>query len=172
MISASRKRRRTSRPHEMARLQQELAGVIVAATRTSRRSCPCIGGAAHAPIRDCIYHALKPRDERATLPCEIINRLRPKLAQVQGASSDPAARPGHHCRRSADARLFQYTLQEHESDELSTWSQKLLARLEQCPSSSILSTDQETNGPTVTLTINRDTAARFGIQPQLIDDTL
>ena len=35
-----------------------------------------------------------------------------------------------------------------------------------------VATDQQTEGTTLTLTIDRDTASRFGIQPQLIDDTL
>jgi hydrophobic/amphiphilic exporter-1 (mainly G- bacteria), HAE1 family len=35
-----------------------------------------------------------------------------------------------------------------------------------------VATDQQTGGNTLTLTIDRDQASRFGIQPQLIDDTL
>jgi len=35
-----------------------------------------------------------------------------------------------------------------------------------------VATDQQTKGTTLELKINRDTASRYGIQPQLIDDTL
>ena len=47
-----------------------------------------------------------------------------------------------------------------------------MRKLKACPEIVDLSTDQEANGPTVTLTINRDTAARFGIEPAAIDAVL
>src|SRR5581483_8929294 len=57
-------------------------------------------------------------------------------------------------------------------DELNTWAPRMLAKLKTLPQLSDVSTDQESNAPLLTVKINRDAAARFGIQPQLIDDTL
>jgi len=68
--------------------------------------------------------------------------------------------------------LFQYTLQDPDPQELSLWSAKLLAKLQTLPQLADLSSDQVSNGSTVTLTINRDSAQRFGIQPADIDATL
>ena len=49
---------------------------------------------------------------------------------------------------------------------------KILTNLKTLPELRDVATDQQTEGTTLQLTINRDAAARFGIQPQLIDDTL
>jgi hydrophobe/amphiphile efflux-1 (HAE1) family protein len=157
-------------PDEMARLQQELAGVV-AGDPDVAQVMSVIGGG-RSVNSGLIYASLKPVDQGRVSAMEIVNRLRPKLARVEGASLilQPAQDITVGSRQSRG--LFQYTLQGQDYNELSTWSQKLLARLEGSPQIIDLSTDQETNGPTVTLTINRDTAARFGIQPELIDAVL
>ena len=51
-------------------------------------------------------------------------------------------------------------------------AQDFLARMQTLPELRDVATDQQTNGTTLELKINRDTASRYGIQPQLIDDTL
>ena len=68
--------------------------------------------------------------------------------------------------------LFQYTLQDPDLDELNQWAPKIYDKLKTLPELTDVATDQQTGGATLTLTIDRDQAARFGIQPQLIDDTL
>ena len=68
--------------------------------------------------------------------------------------------------------LFQYTLQDADLDELNQWAPKVFDKLKTLPELTGVATDQQTGGTTLTLTIDRDQAARFGIQPQLIDDTL
>src|SRR5262245_36274976 len=67
---------------------------------------------------------------------------------------------------------FQYTLQDASLDELNTWAPKMLAKLKTLPELADVSSDQQSNAPQLTIDINRDAAARFGIQPQVIDDTL
>ncbi len=67
---------------------------------------------------------------------------------------------------------FQYTLQDADFDELFHWSPKVLAKLQSLPMLRDVTSDQQTGGTTVTLTIDRDKAARFGVQPQVIDDTI
>ena len=67
---------------------------------------------------------------------------------------------------------YQYTLQDADLGELYDWAPKVLAKLRSLPMLRDVATDQQIAGTTATLTIDRDAAARFGIQPQLIDDTL
>ena len=67
---------------------------------------------------------------------------------------------------------FQYTLQDANLDELNEWAPKVLEKLKSLPKLRDVATDQQIAGTTLTLTIDRDQAARFGITPQLIDDTL
>ena len=67
---------------------------------------------------------------------------------------------------------YQYTLQDANLDELYQWAPKILTRLQALPMLRDVTTDQQNGGTTATLMIDRDAAARFGIQPQVIDDTL
>ena len=48
----------------------------------------------------------------------------------------------------------------------------MLARLVKLPQLRDAASDQQTNGTMLSLSIDRDQAARFGIQPSLIDQTL
>jgi multidrug efflux pump subunit AcrB len=119
-----------------------------------------------------MYITLKPIGIRHASALQVIARLRPKLANMEGAALflQPAQdiRVGGRPSRS----LFQYTLQDADLDELNQWAPKIFAKLKTLPQLTGLATDQQTGGATLTLTIDRDQAARFGIQPQLIDDTL
>ena len=119
-----------------------------------------------------MYITLKPIGVRTTSALQVIARLRPKLAKVEGAALflQPAQdiRVGGRPSRS----LFQYTLQDADLDELNLWAPKIFAKLKMLPQLTGVATDQQIGGATLTLTIDRDQAARFGIQPQLIDDTL
>src|SRR4029077_17749596 len=67
---------------------------------------------------------------------------------------------------------FQYTLQDSDIAELNEWSIKMLARLRAVPLLADVTSDLLANAPQLTVTVNRDQAARFGISPQTIDDTL
>lgn len=157
-------------PSEMAHLQQQLAEIVSRDPDVAQ--VVSIAGGSRTANQGLIYASLKPVDQGRASAMEIVNRLRPKLAQVPGAQliMQPAQDLTVGGRQSKG--LFQYTLQEQDYNELSTWSQKLLARLRNVPQITDLSTDQVANGPTVTLAINRDTAARFGIQPAAIDAVL
>ena len=73
---------------------------------------------------------------------------------------------------ASHGRNINTRLQDADLDELNQWAPKILAKLKTLPELRDVATDQQTGGTTYTLTIDRDQAARFGIQPQLIDDTL
>jgi hydrophobe/amphiphile efflux-1 (HAE1) family protein len=119
-----------------------------------------------------MFITLKPIGIRHASALQVIERLQPKLAKVEGAALflQPAQdiRVGGRPSRS----LFQYTLQDANLDELNQWAPKVFAKLKTLPQLTGVSTDQQTGGTALTLIIDRDQAARFGIQPQLIDDTL
>src|SRR5262249_14442613 len=67
---------------------------------------------------------------------------------------------------------FEFTLQDANLSELSEWAPKILAKMQTLPELRDVATDQQTEGTTLQLKIDRDTASRYGIEPQLIDDTL
>ena len=67
---------------------------------------------------------------------------------------------------------FQYTVQDANLDELNAWAPKILDKLKTLPELRDVATDQQVAGTTLTIAIDRDMASRYGIEPQLIDDTL
>ena len=118
------------------------------------------------------FIVLKPRDERKLTSSQIIDRLRPQLAKIQGATLflQPAQdiTVGGRIARAS----FQYTLQDADISELSEWSDKLLEKMRTLPELADVSSDLLASAPQLKITINRDQASRFGISPQVIDDTL
>ncbi len=115
---------------------------------------------------------LKPRDQRKSSADEIIARLRPKLAQVKGAALFLQASQDLSVGGRQTRTQYQYTLQDPNLDELNEWAPKLLEKMKKLPMLRDAATDQQTNGSMLSLTIDRDAAARFGIQPAVIDNTL
>src|SRR5260370_41750073 len=67
---------------------------------------------------------------------------------------------------------YQYTLSADNLKDLSVWSQKLLEQMRTLPEIRDANTDQQTQGLQLSLVIDRDTASRLGLSPQLIDDAL
>jgi HAE1 family hydrophobic/amphiphilic exporter-1/multidrug efflux pump len=115
---------------------------------------------------------LKPRDQRTASADEIINRLRPQLAQVPGATLFLQAAQDLNIGGRLARTQYQYTLQDSDIDELNTWAPRLLERLQKLPMLRDVASDQQSTSGMLALTIDRDQAARFGIQPAAIDQTL
>jgi multidrug efflux pump subunit AcrB len=115
---------------------------------------------------------LKPRDERKSSADQIITRLRSKLSQVTGGTLYLQASQDISVGGRTTRTQYQYTLQDPNLDELNEWAPKMLAQMQKIPQLRDVATDQQNNGTTLSLVIDRDQAARFGIQPSLIDATL
>jgi hydrophobic/amphiphilic exporter-1 (mainly G- bacteria), HAE1 family len=115
---------------------------------------------------------LKPRDERDASADQIIERLRPKIAQVTGGTLFLQSQQDLNLGGRTARTQYQYTLQDTDLDELNTWAPKVLDALKKLPRLRDVATDQQSTGTRLALTIDRDQAARFGIQPSLIDATL
>ena len=119
-----------------------------------------------------VFIVLKPRDERALTASQIIDRLRPQLAKIEGANLFLQATQDITVGGRIARASFQYTLQDADIAELTEWSRRCSRRCGRCRSSPTSSSDLLANAPQLKITINRDQASRFGISPQLIDDTL
>jgi hydrophobic/amphiphilic exporter-1 (mainly G- bacteria), HAE1 family len=152
--------------------RQEALGKIVLADPDVATSAMNIGGSGRAGNNGNMFITLKPRDERTANAQQIIARLRPKLEKVEGARLYmQAAQDVRLCGRPTRTQ-FEFTLQDANLDELTEWAPKILAKMQTLPELRDVATDQQSQGTTLQLNINRDTASRYGIQPQLIDDTL
>ncbi|MDB5397225.1 MAG: acriflavin resistance protein [Rhodospirillales bacterium] len=118
------------------------------------------------------FITLKPRTERDVSADQVIRRLQPRLAQIEGAALFMQVAQDLNVGGRATRTQYQFTLQDPNLDELNQWAPKLLDRLKTLPELRDVASDQQTGGGTLTLTIDRDQAARFGIQPQLVDNIL
>jgi len=115
---------------------------------------------------------LKPRSERQSSSDEVIARLKPALAQVTGVATHLQSVQDLQVDSRVGRTQYQYTLEDADGAELDEWSTKMLAKLQALPQLTDVASDQQAAGPQLSLDIDRDTASRLGISPQLIDDTL
>jgi multidrug efflux pump len=121
-----------------------------------------------------MFIALKPLNERPghISADQVVNGLRRKLTSVPGAALFLQAQQDIQVGgRGSDAQ-YQYTLSDENLNELNTWSPRLLARMRTMPELRDASTDQQDQGLSETLVIDRDTAARLGITASTIDQVL
>ncbi len=158
---------------DMERRHLELGRVIMSDPDVDNWSGAIGGGKAGTTENNGrFYITLKPFDQRTATAQQVIARLRPKLAQVNGAQLFSQAAQDVKVGGRISKTLYQYTLQDADAEELYSWAPKILDKLKNLPQLRDVATDQQMGGATVTLTIDRDAASRFGILPQAIDDTL
>jgi hydrophobic/amphiphilic exporter-1 (mainly G- bacteria), HAE1 family len=151
--------------------QEELARIVMQDPAVATVAM-AIGGSGRAGNNGNLFITLKPRNERDVIAQQVIARLRPKLEKVQGARLYMQAAQDVRLGGRPTRTQFEFTLQDSNLTELNEWAPKILARMQQLPQLRDVATDQQSQGTTLQLTINRDTASRYGIYPQLIDDTL
>jgi hydrophobe/amphiphile efflux-1 (HAE1) family protein len=118
------------------------------------------------------FITLKPRSDRDASAGQVIRRLQPQLARIEGTALFMQVAQDLNVGGRLARTQYQFTLQDANLDELNEWGPKLFAKLKTLPELRDVATDQQTAGGALTLTIDRDQAARFGIQPQLIDNML
>jgi multidrug efflux pump len=115
---------------------------------------------------------LKPIDERDLRASDVIRRLQPELAKVQGITLYMQPVQDLTVESRVSRTEFQYSLEDPDPDELDRWLPKIVSRLQGLPELRDVATDRQNGGLQASLVIDRNTAARFNITPQIIDDTL
>ena len=119
------------------------------------------------------FIGLKPKDQgRTASASQIIDRLRPKLAKVEGGKLFMQAGQDINVGGRLSRTQYQYTLTDANLDELNVWAPKLLARFRRLPELADVASDQQNEANTATVTIDRARASSFGISPALIDSTI
>ena len=115
---------------------------------------------------------LKPLDVRDISATEVIRRLQPELAKIDGITLFMQPVQDLSVEDRVSRTQFQYSLEDVDADELNYWVPRFLDKLKSLPQLRDVATDQLTGGLHVNLTIDRDSAARLGILPADIDNTL
>jgi len=116
--------------------------------------------------------SLKPLSERKVSVFQVMNRLRPKLATVHGATF--FMQPLQDVQiggRSGNAQ-FQYTLQGDNWQDLLAWAPVVERKLRAIPEVQDINSDLQNRALKAGLVIDRDTASRLGLSPQQIDNAL
>jgi hydrophobe/amphiphile efflux-1 (HAE1) family protein len=119
-----------------------------------------------------MFIALKPKGERSASADEVINRLRPKLAKLQGITLYMQAAQDITIGGRVSRTQYQYTLTDPDPGELNQWSAQFLQKMQTLPGIADIASDQQNAGPLLDIAINRDVASSYGILPATIDNTL
>ncbi|KAB7741172.1 acriflavine resistance protein B [Parvibaculum sedimenti] len=158
---------------DMSRHQQAAVAVImkdpnVAAVMSSVGA----GGSRTTVNAGTIIMRLKDRSERSLNADQIIQELRPKLAQVAGfkvyLQNPPAIRVGGQLSKAS----YQYTLQDLDLPTLYAGATKLQNALATAPGFQDVTSDLDLSTPTLSVKIDRDRAASLGITPQQVQTAL
>jgi multidrug efflux pump len=130
------------------------------------------GGGASTLNQGRMFASLKPLNERKITADYIMQRLRPKLGKVPGATL--YLQPSQDLRVGGrnSAALYQFTMRGDNLTDLITYAPKMFEELKSVPIIVDINSDQQNRGLQSLVTYDRETAARFGISPQLIDNTL
>ena len=115
---------------------------------------------------------LKPLDERRVSVGTVIDRLRSSLAQVGGITLYLQPVQDLTVEDRVSRTQYQYSLEDPNLVELTTWAPRLVERLRTLPELRDVASDQQDQGLETSVRIDRATASRLGITPQMIDDAL
>ncbi|HLH88912.1 MAG TPA: efflux RND transporter permease subunit [Xanthobacteraceae bacterium] len=119
-----------------------------------------------------LFIQLKPLSERDASAQQVIQRLRPKVAQVQGAKFFMQAGQDVTVGGRLSQTEYQYTLTDTDTGELNHWAPILQAQMMKAPELQDVASDQQIASPHVAVTIDRNAAYRLGLSLSLIDQTL
>ena len=157
----------------MAKLTHQIADVV--------RQDPAVSGvfsftgaSSYNPAENTarVFIQLVPHNQRAETSNQIIQRLRPKVANVEGVKFYMQSGQDISIGGRLSRTLYQYTLTDTDSAELNHWAPIIEAAMKKLPELQDVASDQQVAAPHLAIEIDRDAASRMGISPSLIDETL
>ncbi|MGD0134929.1 MAG: efflux RND transporter permease subunit [Bryobacteraceae bacterium] len=115
---------------------------------------------------------LKPLAERKVSVYDVIERLRPKLSVIRGSTNYMQANQDVRVGGRNSASLYQFTMRGDNVQDLTKYGPLMLSSLRHLRLINDVNTDQQNSGLQAVVQYDRDTAARFGISSQLMDNVL
>jgi hydrophobe/amphiphile efflux-1 (HAE1) family protein len=116
-----------------------------------------------------LFVALKPFGERRSSSFEVINRLRPKFAEIPGLSVTMVPSQDLRSGGRQSKAQFQYSLSDSSLPELTEWYEKILERLKKLPELADVSSDRQQGGLKANIVIDRNAASRMGVAISTLD---
>jgi HAE1 family hydrophobic/amphiphilic exporter-1 len=161
---------------EMARYQQQVVAVLAADPNILEMGSnigvggPGGGGAAANTGR--VIVTLKPREERELTVDQVIASLRPKMAQIPGVRVFMVNQPPINIGARGARSLYQFTLQNPDTDELYRWAPMFEETMRELPGIEDVSSDLQLNSPHVMLDLDRDRIAALGLTVNQVETAL
>ena len=155
----------------MAQKQKELCAIVMADPAVDSVTS-FVGSGAGSTNIGRLFVSLKPRAERDASADQVIARLRRPSSRVPGATLYLQAVQDVRMGGRLAGAQYQYSLQDSDLAELTTWAPRLLRKLRTVPELRDVSSDQLNHGLQTRVVVDRDTASRLGVSLQAIDDTL
>ncbi|RPI46124.1 MAG: multidrug efflux RND transporter permease subunit [Betaproteobacteria bacterium] len=159
-----------SAPFELTRQKMERFVEIVRADPAVQTVTAVVGGGSRRS--GTMFVTLKPLAERKESAQEVVARLRRQVLRVPGARLFLGPVQDVRIGGRQASSTYQYTLRSDDLQLLRTWTPRLEQALQGAPELVDIDSDQETRGLQLSLMIDRATASRYGITPDLIDATL
>jgi multidrug efflux pump len=157
----------------MSQRQQQLAGVILKDSAVQDLSSFIgVDGTNTTLNNGRLLIDLKPLDQRKISASDVIRRLQPEVEKVDGITLYMQPVQDLTVEDRVSRTQYQYTLEDPDANELNLWTNRLMQKLKAIPELRDLATDQQNGALSESLLIDRVTASRMGITPQMIDETL
>jgi multidrug efflux pump len=115
---------------------------------------------------------LRPLEQRRISASDVIRRLQPEVAKIDGISLFMQPVQDLTVEDRVSRTQFQYSLEDADAKELAYWVPRFIDKLKGLPELRDVASDQQNQGLLAVLTIDRDTASRLGIFPADVDNTL
>jgi HAE1 family hydrophobic/amphiphilic exporter-1 len=153
--------------------QQQIAAIVLQDPNIDGfMSAIGAGGPSASTNQGRIFARLKPRHERPLHVDQLVQSLRPKLAQVPGIVAYPQNPPPIRLSGTISKSPYQLTLQSPDTEELYSSSQKLEAKLRELPMLQAVTSDLQVKNPEVKVEIDRDRASALGITAAQVEGAL
>jgi multidrug efflux pump len=157
----------------MAKRQQALAAVVQADEAVASVSSFIGVDGINATLNSGrILITLKPLDVRKINATAVINRLKPKLAEVEGITLYLQPSQDLTIENRVSRTQYQFTLESVSAEELSLWTDKLVTALSQLPQLTDVASDAQNKGLQVFVDVDRNAASRMSVSMTAIDNTL
>jgi len=158
---------------KMVELQERLSAVVLKDPAVYSVFMDIGGGnGGNALNQGHVNITLKPIGQRDATAQEVIARLKPELAKVEGIQLFMQAAQDINIGARPARTQYQFTLEDSDVGDLGTWAPKVVDALKSIPEITDVASDLQKVAPTLSLKIDRAAASLFGVAPQTIDDTL
>ncbi|MHC2109392.1 efflux RND transporter permease subunit [Methylobacterium sp. CM6246] len=160
-------------PEGMKQRQQAILGIITkdpAVADVAGYIGP--GGPTVTENNGRVFISLKPSEQRNVTAEQVIGRLSKALDQVQGMKVYMQAAQDITIGAIVSKTQYQFTMTDIDLEELNHYGPRLLDALRKSPELTAVASDQQSSARMLDVVVDRTAAARLGIDPATVDNTL